>query len=232
MPEGLSASEVGKEIGEHARRRGDSGHERRDRVLAIVEALLLSFVTLAAAWSGYSAAKWSTESSVLLAQATADRTKANQAALDAQELRNFDSSTFDAWFTAYVIGDEQAMRIAERRFRPEFKVAFDAWQATDPETNPNAAAGPTYVPEYAQPELAKAEELERAADEAFAEGAEAGETSDKYVRVTVFLASVLFLVGISTHFPYRGVRYALIGLGGVVLVVSLVLLSTLPLPPS
>ena len=201
-------------------------------MLAIIEALLLSFVTLAAAWSGYSAAKWSTESSVLLAQATADRTKANQAALDAQELRNFDSSTFDAWFTAYVLGDEQAMTIAERRFRPEFKVAFDAWQATDPETNPNAAAGPTYVPEYVQPELAKAEELERAADEAFAEGAEAGETSDKYVRATVFLASVLFLVGISTHFPYRGVRYALIGLGGVVLVVSLVLISTLPLPPS
>ena len=232
MPEGLSASEVGKEIGEHARRRGDPGHERRDRMLAIVEALLLSFVTLAAAWSGYSAAKWSTESSVLLAQASADRTKANQAELDAQELRNFDSSTFDAWFTAYVIGDEQAMRIAERRFRPEFKVAFDAWQATDPETNPDAAPDPTYIPEYVQPELERAQELERVADEAFAEGAEAGETSDKYVRATVFLASVLFLVGISTHFPYRGVRYGLIGLGGIVLVLSLVLISTIPLPPS
>ena len=39
------------------------------------------------------------------------------------------------------------------------------------------------------------------------------------------------MVGISTHFPYRGVRYALVGLGVAALVVSLVLLTQLPLPP-
>jgi hypothetical protein len=44
----------------------------------------------------------------------------------------------------------------------------------------------------------------------------------------VFLATVLFLVGISTHFPLRGVRYALVALGGVLLVVSLVQLAQLP----
>ena len=59
------------------------------------------------------------------------------------------------------------------------------------------------------------------------DGASAG-----YVRVTVFLASVLFLVGISTHFPSRGVRYALIGLSAAVLVVALVQLAQLPRPPS
>ena len=59
-----------------------------------------------------------------------------------------------------------------------------------------------------------------------------GSTSDKYVRLTVVLASILFLVGISTHFPYRGVRYGLIGLGIALLVLSLVQLSALPLPPS
>jgi hypothetical protein len=37
------------------------------------------------------------------------------------------------------------------------------------------------------------------ADEAFAAGVSAGQTSDSYVRVTMFLASVLFLVGISSH---------------------------------
>ena len=123
------------------------------------------------------------------------------------------------------------MEIAERRFRPEFQVAFDAWLATSPETNPQAPPGPTYMPEYAQPGFAEAAALDRKADASFAEGSAAGEASDKYVRVTVFLASVLFLVGISTHFPYRGVRYALVGLGGSVLVVSLVLMSQLPLPP-
>ena len=200
-------------------------------MLAIVEALLLSFVTLAAAWSGYSAAKWSTESSVLLAQATARPDEGEPGGArcpGAAELRLLDLRRLvHRLCHRRRAGDE----IAERRFRPEFKVAFDAWQATDPETNPNAAPGPPTCRSTRSPDLAKPR-ARAEADEAFAEGSEAGETSDKYVRVTVFLASVLFLVGISTHFPYRGVRYALIGLGGVVLVVSLVLLSTLPLPPS
>jgi hypothetical protein len=39
-------------------------------------------------------------------------------------------------------------------------------------------------------------------------------------------------VGISTHFPSRGVRYALIALSAAVLVVTLVQLAQLPRPPS
>jgi hypothetical protein len=231
MPEGLSAAEVGKEIAEHAKHHGGpGGHERRDRIVSIAEAVLLSIVTLVAAWSGYSAAKWSTESSVSLAEASAARTEANRSDLEAMELRNLDSSTFDAWFEAWIGGDENAMAIAERRFRPEFRAAFDAWLATNPETNPDAPPDPTSMPEYRQPRLAAARALDRRADDKFAEGSEAGETSDNYVRITVFLASVLFLVGISTHFPIRGVRYGLIGLGAVLLVLSLVQLAQLPRP--
>ncbi len=33
------------------------------------------------------------------------------------------------------------MRVAEERFRPQFLVAFDAWLATHPFTNPNAPKG-------------------------------------------------------------------------------------------
>ena len=59
MPEGLSPTEVGKEIGEHAAHHGRA-HTRRDELISIGEAVLLSIVTIVAAWSGYSAAKWST----------------------------------------------------------------------------------------------------------------------------------------------------------------------------
>jgi hypothetical protein len=88
------------------------------------------------------------------------------------------------------------------------------------------------VPQYRQPGLAKARALDSRADRAFAQGAAAGETSDKFIRATVFLASVLFLVGISTRFPLRGGRYALVGLGGVLLVVSVIELAQLPGPPT
>ena len=86
MPEGLSASEVGKEIAEHrehtAAEQG-SEHAQRDRWVAIFEAVLLSVVALLAAWSGYSAAKWGTESSLSLAKASSTRTKASLALIQA-----------------------------------------------------------------------------------------------------------------------------------------------------
>ena len=233
MPEGLSAQEVGKEIAEHAKQGdGDGAHESRDRALSIIEVVLLSVVALLAAWSGYAAAKWSTESRVNLAKASTARTKANRANLEAIDLRNFDSSTFEAWFAAYSVHNRQAVAIAKHRFRPQFLVAFDAWRATKPESNPKAPRGPTYMPQYRQPGLAQAKALDHKADVAFAEGAAAGEKSDKYVRLTVFLASVLFLVGIGSRFPHRGGRYALVGLGAVLLVASLVQLTQLPGPPT
>ncbi len=230
MPEGLSAGEVGKEITDHAKHADP--HDRRDRLISITEAVLLSLVALLAAWSGYAAAKWSTESRVELATASSMRIEASSADSDSRELRDFDSSTFEAWFTAYAVGNKTAMRVAEQRFRPEFKVAFDAWRATKPETNPNAPRGPTFMPQYKRPGEAEARIRDAQAKAAFLDGEKDGSTADKYIRLTVVLASILFLVGISTQFPYRGVRYGLIGLGIGLLVLSLIQLSQLPLPPS
>lgn len=231
MAEGLSAREVGDEIGRHA---GQVEHEStgRERALSIAEAVMLSIVALLAAWSGYSAAKWSTESRLTLAEASAARTEASRANLDALEVRNLDSSAFEAWFAAYTAGNQGAMAVAERRFRPTFRVAFDAWRATSPETNPGAPRGPTYMPQYRQPNLVRARALDERADEKSDDGAKAGETSDKYIRSTVFLATVLFLVGISTHFPVLAARYGLLALAAVLLVVSVVQLAQLPRPPS
>ena len=149
MPEGLSPGEVGKEISEHRahtlnEKEGSGGEAKgRDRVMTIIEAVLLAVVAVIAAWSGFAAAKWGTESSLDLARASAARTEANRAAYEAADLRNFDALTFNAWFTAYVAGNTNAMQVAERRFRPQFLVAFNAWLTTDPFTNSHAPPGPT-----------------------------------------------------------------------------------------
>ena len=84
--------------------------------------------------------------------------------------------------------------------RPGYRPAFKAWQATDPAHNPNAPPGPAYMPQYVIPQDAAAKAHDARADTAFARGSEAGATADKYIRATVFLATVLFLVGISGHF--------------------------------
>jgi hypothetical protein len=64
------------------------------------------------------------------------------------------------------------------------------------------------------------------------EGQAAAGTADKYVRLTVVLAAVLFLVGIGSRFRVRAARLGLIAVAGVLLVISAVQLAGLPGPPS
>lgn len=198
----------------------------------MIEAVLLAAVAILAAYSGYAAAKWGTERSLLLAQASTARTEANRADLDALEARNFDATAFNAWFEAFLDENPDAMELAERRFSDQLGPAFDAWIATDPTTNPDAPRGPTYMDEYVQPDLERAVQLETLGDDLYREGAEAGRHADDYVRTTVFLATVLFLVGISSQFRVRRARYGLIGVAAALFLVSVTLLVITPYPPS
>ncbi len=231
MPEGLSASEVGKEIAEHKERSAAEEAEHQDRWLSVIEAVLLSMVAVLAAYSGYAAAKWGTRSTVQLAKAASERNFATRLDTEAVVTRTLDSVSFNTWFSAFVSGNAKAERLAVKRLRPGYRPAFDAWLATDPAHNPNAPPGPAYMPNYVIPQAAESAAADKAANVAFAEGSEAGETSDKYIRDTVFLATVLFLVGISGHFRVRQARYALIGIGALILVFAVVQLAGLPAPP-
>ena len=229
MPEGLSPIEASHELQRHASHASaDSGH--LSPWIPVTEAVLLSVVTILTAWASFSAAKWSTDSRVQIAHASTLRLQANRALSEAEETRNFDSSTFNTWFIAYTLGDPAKMELAERRFRPAFKVAFDAWQATDPEHNANAPPGPTFMPEYRQPLRTLAHRLDSTADEAFSEGQHSGGVADQYVRITVLLAAVLFLVGIGTTFKGRSVRFGMAGVGTVLLGVAVVLIAQQPWP--
>jgi hypothetical protein len=249
MPEGLSPSEVGKEISEHRHKAEEREQEQeqekekekgekpageakgQERWLTITEAVLLAVVAILAAWSGFASAKWSTHSSLYLAKASAARTEANRADYEASNLETFDSSMFNAWFTAYVAHNAAAMRIAENRFRPVYLAAFKAWLATDPLHNRHAPKGPSYMPQYKLVQLAQANALDAKANAYYTLGEEAGSNADGYVRTTVYLATVLFLVGISGHFKVRGARMGLIGIAGVILVFSVVSLIIAPKPP-
>ena len=194
--------------------------------------MLLSVVAVIAAYSGFAAAKWGTESSLSLAKASATRTKANRAQLSALQIRTLDAVEFNAAFQAYIADDATAFRLAVRRLRPGYRAAFNAWLATRPATNPDAPRGPAYMPQYKIPQQAQARALDAQADTLFERGHYAGETGDKYVRTTVFLATVLFLVGISSHFPLRTARYGLIAIASLLLLFSVAQLLGLPGPPA
>ena len=240
MSEGLNPIEVGKKLHEHGEAEheetGKDGHnersDRHSRIVQICEAVLLALVTVTAAWAGYSAARWGTESRVDIAHASSLGNLATRDDLAAISLRNFDAATFNAWFTAFTLNSPQKEAIAVRRFRPAFLVAFNAWMATDPLHNPHAPPGPTYMPQYKQPQQAQADALDTESVAKFTEGNDAGLTGDNYVRITVFLAAVLFIVGIGSSFKLPGVRYALVAFGSVLLVFSIVLILQQPGLPS
>jgi hypothetical protein len=231
VPEGLSATEAGDKLAEHTKHEAEHGGGLRSERISIVEAVLLSIVTIVAAWAGYSAAKWGTESSLDLAKASATRVKASRAFQEELTFRVGDAVTFNAWFTAHTANNKNDMRVARRHFLPNYRVAFDAWLATKPFTNPNAPAGPQVMPQFRPPGAVLARALDTKADADYAQGQKAARTGDHYIRVTVILASVLFLVGISTQFPIRRGRYALIGIGVVLLVFAGEQLLSLPVPP-
>ena len=240
MPEGLNPIEAGKQLHEHgeaverAEKADGNGNsdDRHSRIVQIGEAVLLALVTLTAAWAGYSAARWGTVSRVEIAQSSTLRNLATRDDLTAISLRNFDASTFNAWFIAFTLNSPQKEAIAVRRFRPQFLAAFNAWMATDPLHNPHAPPGPTYMPQYKLPAQAQANALDNAADAKFNAGDQDGQTGDNFVRITVFLAAVLFLVGIGSSFKLLGVRYALITFGSVLLILSIVLILQQPGLPS
>src|SRR4029078_11860370 len=81
VPEGLSPSEVGKEIDEHNKKQAEKAEKQangsateakgRDRVITIIEALLLAIVAVLVAYSGFAGATWGTESATQLAKGSA-----------------------------------------------------------------------------------------------------------------------------------------------------------------
>jgi hypothetical protein len=63
---------------------------------------------------------------------------------------------------------------------------------------------------------------------AFDLGVEYRKTGERYVRVTVLLAAVLFLIAIGQRFKIREVRYAVNTVAGVFLVYALILFAGYP----
>jgi hypothetical protein len=189
---------------------------------------VLALVAIATAWSGYQAARWDGRQAFLYGEASKYRFEADAAAtLGGQELL-YDATTFNAWLEAKATGDEELVTLYEDRSTPEYEVAFDAWMKMDPFNNPDAPPGPRYMPEYHNAQMAQAARLNDEASTAFEEGTAARETAEEYVRGTILLATVLFLIALSQRFKLRNVRIGLLVVSGALMVYALTTLATYP----
>ena len=125
-------------------------------------------------------------------------------------------------------GNTQLADLYERRFRAEFRPAFEKWLADDPLNNVHAVPSPLLEPNYKLANMEKADGLERVGDRRFEEGKQATENADDYVFVTVFFAIVLFFAGISLRFSWLPMRLLIMGLGTAILVYGAIRLLSLP----
>jgi len=224
----VSEANANAEIARHLDEHGRHASGWRLDVLEILEAVLLAVVAVVTAWSGYQAAIWDGESARSYADSARKRIEAERLYLRSGQTLAYDAATFNAWLEATVNGDEDVAAAMEERFTPEYRAAFDAWLELDPLENPDAPAGPGLMPGYDDPLLEESAELSDQATEAFDEAVHARETGDDYVRITVVLAGVLFLIAIGQRFKVRGVRIAVIVLAGVFLTYGVALLAMLP----
>jgi hypothetical protein len=201
---------------------------RVERRLELGAVLLLALTTLATAWCGYQAARWSGEQSQHYARASATRIKSQQAATRAGQLRIDDLLYFNGWLDAREAGNTRLAAIYRARFRPEFVPAFRAWLAQQPFANPRAVPGPLYMPQYQSADLARSAKLDAAADHLYQQGTEAKTHDDKYILSTVFLAAVLFFAGISLRLDWRPLRIAVLGMALALLTGGVAFVLTLP----
>jgi hypothetical protein len=203
-------------------------HSSRERWLEVAAALLLSLATLGIAWSGYQAAKWSGLQARRYTQASTARSFANRAATQASQDRTQDLLNFNRWLEVTTEGNTELADLYERRFRDEFRPAFERWVADDPLHNTNAVASPLLEKNYVLANMVKADKLEKLGDVRFEQGKNATEHADDYVFVTVFFAVVLFFAGISLRFQLFSMRVLILGLGTVMLVYGIVKFTSLP----
>jgi hypothetical protein len=227
MPEDLNA-EIAGTLAETAENVAPPTRSRREAVTELLEAVFLAIVAIATAWSGYQAAKWDGQSAELYAEASTTRIRADQLLTLGGQQRLLDVSTFNTWIEAESRANEELAALYERRFSPEYKVAFDAWLATDPMVNDEAPPGPSFMPEYVNPDLEHGEELNADANEVFEEGTDAQTQAHEYVFTTVLLATVLFLLALSQRFRMLHARIGVLVIAGSLMLYGLITIINFP----
>jgi hypothetical protein len=218
---------------EFAQRIHERGHQqpsptRWAQWIEVVEALVLATVAVATAWSGYQAARWGALSAQHYNLASRTAVQSQEKATLAGQDRLYDITTFNAWVASKLAHNENLARFYQRRFRPEYATAFAAWWKLDPIKNLSAPPGPIFMAEYRDSNSEESAKLSEEAKGYFENGVSMRETGDDYVKVTVFLAAVLFLTALSQRFDIFGPRVAVVAVAFLLLIVSTYWILILP----
>jgi len=194
----------------------------------MAEAVVLAIVAVATAWSGYQASRWEGLSARAYALDERYTVLAQERETLAGQERLYDIITFNDWIAAKASGHDALAAFYQRRFRPEYLVAFKIWSRLDPLHDRKAPPGPVFMHEYRSANALEAHRLAALSSDYFSAGVRSREQGDDYVRVTVFLATVLFLTALSQRLDLPAARAVIVTVAGIFLLVSIFWILTLP----
>ena len=186
--------------------------------------------TLLSAFCAYQANSWSGVQSAKYQEATTLRTESVQAYNDGNTQLLIDLNVFLTWADAVNQNDTSRAKAVASRFTSEFKPAFTAWIARDPDrpplTIPNGT--PFMLPEYRLSARARGAQLEENANAAFVEAQYANDVGTNYVLNTLLFGIVLFLCGVGERWGDPRLRKLILGTAILFFSIAVALLLWLP----
>jgi hypothetical protein len=203
----------------------EGGWQRHFELAATV---LLAMAAVATAWASYQSARWHGEQARAQSASIAARVESTRAANVANRQGQIDVALFTQWVDAYARNETQLAAFYDKRFRPEFKPAFDAWVATRPLKNPSAPLSPFAMAQYKLAATTTSDRLEVKAATASKRAGEFIQRADDYSLAVVLFASALFFAGISTRLQSSTQRAILLGLGYALFLGSVIWIATFP----
>jgi hypothetical protein len=206
----------------------DPGETRFDRHFELVATVLLAVAAVATAWASYQSARWHGEQARAASASVAARVESTRAANVANRQGQIDVALFTQWVDAYARNEAELAAFYDKRFRPEFKPAFEAWVATKPRKNPSAPLSPFAMPQYKLAANATSDRLEIKAAAASQRAGSFIQRADDYSLAVVLFASSLFFAGISTRLRSSSTRMVILGLGCALFLGSVIWIATFP----
>jgi hypothetical protein len=208
------------------------GPSRFDRRFEVAATVLLAIAAVATAWAAYQSARWHSEQARGQSASIAARVESTRAANVANRQAQIDVSLFTQWIDAYARSETELAGFYRKRFRPEFRPAFEAWVATRPRKNAAAPLSPFAMPQYKLAATAQADRLEAQAAASSESVGQFIHRADNYSLAVVLFAAALFFAGISTRLRSHTPRAVVLGLGYALFLGSVVWIATFPVSVS
>ena len=190
--------------------------------------MLLAVAAVATAWAAYQSARWHGEQAKSQSASIAARVESTRAANVANRQAQIDVALFTQWVDAYARDETQLTGFYQKRFRPEFAPAFEAWVATRPLKNPDAPLSPFAMPQYKLAATALSDRLELTAAAASKRVGTFIQRADDYALAVVLFAASLFFAGISTRLRSSTPRMVVLALGWTLFIGSVIWIATFP----